>query len=91
MTTSTVAFSTEAHLADLADAHGEEVTFPPQHVIFAQGNQGNQLYIIRAGTVKTMMDGPSDKEILLNLHGPADIVGELSACDPGPRTSTAIA
>lgn len=90
MPTSTPAWVSDPQLADLAVSHGEEVEFPRRHVIFAQGNPGDRLYIIRTGKVKSSLDGPHGREKLLAIHGPADVFGELSTFDPGPRASTAI-
>lgn len=91
MPTSTPVWGSEPELADLAASHGENVEFPRRHVIFAQGNPGDRIYIVRTGKVKISLDGPHGRDILLALHGPADVFGELSLFDPGPRASTATA
>ncbi len=91
MPTSTPVWVSDAQLADLAASHGEEVDFPRRHVIFAQGNWGDRLYIIRAGKVKIGLDAPDGRESLLAIYGPSDVFGELSLFDPGPRPSTATA
>ncbi|RZS41287.1 CRP-like cAMP-binding protein [Herbihabitans rhizosphaerae] len=67
----------------------EAVEFPRGHVIFAEGEPGDRLYIIQQGKVKLGRKSPDGRENLLGIMGPADMFGELSIFDPGPRTSTA--
>jgi CRP-like cAMP-binding protein len=65
------------------------VDFPPGHVIFADGEPGDRLYIIASGKVKIGRRYPGGRENLLTIMGPSDMFGELSIFDPGPRTSSA--
>ncbi|GAA3025438.1 MULTISPECIES: Crp/Fnr family transcriptional regulator [Actinokineospora] len=67
----------------------EAVEFPRGHVIFAEGEPGDRLYIIQSGKVKLGRKSPDGRENLLGIFGPSDMFGELSIFDPGPRTSTA--
>jgi CRP/FNR family transcriptional regulator, cyclic AMP receptor protein len=67
----------------------EPVSFPRAHVIFAEGELGDRLYIILSGKVKIGRKSPDGRENLLAVFGPSDMFGELSIFDPGPRTSTA--
>ncbi|CRK61051.1 Crp/Fnr family transcriptional regulator [Alloactinosynnema sp. L-07] len=67
----------------------ESVEFPRGHVIFAEGEPGDRLYIIQSGKVKLGRKSPDGRENLLGIFGPSDMFGELSIFDPGPRTSTA--
>jgi CRP/FNR family cyclic AMP-dependent transcriptional regulator len=67
----------------------EAVEFPRGHVIFAEGEPGDRLYIIQSGKVKIGRKSPDGRENLLGIFGPSDMFGELSIFDPGPRTSTA--
>jgi CRP-like cAMP-binding protein len=66
----------------------EPVSFPRAHVIFAEGELGDRLYIILSGKVKIGRRSPDGRENLLAVFGPSDMFGELSIFDPGPRTST---
>ncbi|HET9118195.1 MAG TPA: Crp/Fnr family transcriptional regulator [Pseudonocardiaceae bacterium] len=67
----------------------EPVHFPRAHVIFAEGEPGDRLYIVLSGKVKIGRRSPDGRENLLAVFGPSDMFGELSIFDPGPRTSTA--
>ncbi|RDI35373.1 Crp/Fnr family transcriptional regulator [Lentzea flaviverrucosa] len=91
MTRFTAACVTDPVLADLAVTYGEEIEVARRDVIFTQGDQDNQFYIIRSGKVKTCLNAGRDGEQLLEIHGPAEMFGELSMFDSRPRTSTAIA
>lgn len=67
----------------------QPVNFPRGHVIFAEGELGDRLYIVLSGKVKIGRRSPDGRENLLAVFGPSDMFGELSIFDPGPRTSTA--
>jgi CRP-like cAMP-binding protein len=67
----------------------EPVSFPRAHVIFAEGEPGDRLYIVLSGKVKIGRKSVDGRENLLAVFGPSDMFGELSIFDPGPRTSTA--
>ncbi len=69
----------------------ESVEFPRGHVIFAEGEPGDRLYIITSGKVKIGRKAADGRENLLSIMGPSDMFGELSMFDPGPRTSTVTA
>jgi CRP/FNR family transcriptional regulator, cyclic AMP receptor protein len=63
--------------------------FPRKYTIFAEGQAGDELFIIVAGKVKIYQTTPRGKQTLLSLLGPADIFGELAVVDPSPRSATA--
>lgn len=67
------------------------VHFPKGHIVFSQGEPGDDLYIIVDGKVKIGRQAPDGRESLLALMGVSDMFGELSIFDPGPRTSTVTA
>jgi CRP-like cAMP-binding protein len=67
----------------------QPVDFPPGHLIFAEGEPGDLLYIIISGKVKIGRRCHDGRENLLSIMGPSDMFGELSIFDPGPRTSSA--
>jgi CRP/FNR family transcriptional regulator, cyclic AMP receptor protein len=67
----------------------QPVDFPRGHIVFAQGEPGDRLYIIISGKIKIGNRSPNGQENLLTIMGPSDMFGELSLFDPGPRTSSA--
>jgi CRP-like cAMP-binding protein len=60
-------------------------------VLFAEGDEGDQLYVIADGKLKLGTSSGDGRENLLSILGPGEMFGELSLFDPGPRTSTATA
>jgi CRP-like cAMP-binding protein len=68
-------------LLDLA-ATCEEASFYDGEIVISKGDMGDHLYIIRQGSLIVF-----DKEtILAELHE-AEVVGEMSLLDPGPRNA----
>jgi CRP/FNR family cyclic AMP-dependent transcriptional regulator len=57
--------------------------------VFAEGEQGDTLYIVLSGKVKVGRRAADGRENMLSVMGPSDMFGELSLFDPGPRTATA--
>ncbi|RDI16385.1 Crp/Fnr family transcriptional regulator [Lentzea flaviverrucosa] len=83
--------TTDPVLAKLAASAGEQVRFSRGQKIFTQGDSGQQLYIVHSGKVKIGRCTAEGREHLLSICGPADMFGELSVLDPGPRAATATA
>lgn len=75
----------EASLAALA-AHTSEVAFRPGQTIVGQGQIGNGLFVVIAGTARVTT---GDTE--LAQLGPGDVIGELSVIDQEPRVATVTA
>jgi CRP/FNR family cyclic AMP-dependent transcriptional regulator len=59
--------------------------------LFAEGAEGDKLYIILSGKIKLTRAAPDGRENLQSVHGPGEMFGELSLFDPVPRTATATA
>jgi CRP-like cAMP-binding protein len=72
-------------LDHLADVTGE-TTFSPGQPIVLQGQVGNGLYIIVAGTARVVRGSTE-----LARLGPGDFFGELAVIDQKPRTASAYA
>ncbi len=60
-------------------------------ILFNEGDEGNQLYVVLDGKVKLGRTSPDGRENLLAILGPGQMFGELSFFDPGPRSATATA
>ena len=60
-------------------------------VLFAEGAEGDHLYVVVEGKLKLGTSSGDGRENLLAILGPGEMFGELSLFDPGPRTSTATA
>nr|WP_237728162.1 Crp/Fnr family transcriptional regulator [Cellulomonas sp. APG4] len=67
------------------------VTLARGQAIFSEGEPGDRLYVIGSGKMKLGRRSNDGRENLLAVLGPAEMFGELSLFDPGPRTATASA
>jgi CRP/FNR family transcriptional regulator, cyclic AMP receptor protein len=59
------------------------------HVVFAEGDPGDRLFVVLDGKVKLSRAAADGRENLLAVLGATEMFGELSLFDPGPRTATA--
>ncbi len=78
-----VAGALEASMSSSALRRGE--------ILFSEGDDGNQLYVVTDGKIKLGRTSPDGRENLLAILGPGQMFGELSFFDPGPRSATATA
>ena len=60
-------------------------------VIFRRGDAGAAMYVILRGKVRMGRPAGPDRENLLTLLGPGELLGELTLFDPAPRKATATA
>lgn len=82
------------HLRDLAAADKtalaekmELLKFSVGENVFAYGDPGHALYIVRSGEVEIFVKNDQGEKIVLETSGPGDIFGEISLLDNGPRTA----
>jgi CRP/FNR family transcriptional regulator len=59
--------------------------------LFAEGDDGDRLYVVLDGKIKLTRAAPDGRENLLSVIGPGEMFGELSLFDPRPRTASASA
>lgn len=63
-------------------------SFKPGEVIFAEGEQGDEAYVIEEGSVEiSKTDG--DAELILSVLKPGEVIGEMALIDSSPRMATA--
>jgi CRP-like cAMP-binding protein len=63
--------------------------YPRDRMIFSEGEPGDELYIIREGSVKITKIAESN-EVLLAVLKPGDIFGEMALLESKPRAACAI-
>ena len=63
---------------------GQVRTFPKNAVIINEGDRGDSLYVILTGKVKVYVSDDDGREMILDIYGPGDYVGEM-ALDGRPR------
>ena len=61
--------------------------FKKGDVIFEEGDDGNEAYIVKKGYV-TISKKDGDNEVELATRGPGEIVGEMALIDDSPRSAT---
>jgi CRP-like cAMP-binding protein len=78
----------ESHQLDLSNAFEE--SFTRGQVIVRAHDAARYIYMVREGGVKEVQVTPEGKEVILSLHGPGDLFGEL-AFQGGEAPATAVA
>jgi CRP/FNR family cyclic AMP-dependent transcriptional regulator len=77
----------EKHLERLvADLRLRE--FTKDDVIFRQGDESREIYIVRKGKVRIFKISPSGNETSIDIFSVHDVIGELAAIDSSPRSAT---
>src|SRR5438045_2269039 len=59
--------------------------------IFAYGDTGDSLYVVRSGVVQVYVENNEGEKIILGENIRGDLFGEISLLDGGARTATAVA
>jgi CRP-like cAMP-binding protein len=70
---------------------GRRRHFGAGQVLFSDGDDGHDVLVVLAGSVKVVSSTPSGREIILDVLDSGSLVGELSAIDGGPRSATVVA
>ena len=65
-------------------------TYIKNAMIFAEGEPGNELFVIQRGSVK-IIKIVDDNEVLLGILNEGDIFGEMALLDNKPRIASAVA
>ncbi len=60
-------------------------------VIFEEDSRGDEMYIVRSGKVKLVLEGKRGGAEVGMLEQPGDFFGEMALIDESPRSATAIA
>jgi len=68
----------------LANAGSPPVSFKPGDLIFATGDKGDKMYVVRSGTVEIERDGKVVETVTAG-----GIVGEMALIDGAPRAASA--
>jgi len=73
-------------LIDLLPSDATLAQVLPGHVIFAQGDRGEVMYVVLEGEAQILLDGKAVETVRAGA-----IIGEMALIDAGPRSATAIA
>lgn len=69
-------------------ARGRRHTFKKNTVIMPEGEPGECLYIIAAGSVKVFVGDEDGRELVLYQEGPGSCIGDISLLDDAPRSAS---
>lgn len=82
------------HLAAIGDpmirelaARGQLRNFPKNAVIINEGEPGESLFVILSGKLKVYVSDDEGREMIVDIHGPGELVGEMSL-DGRPRSAS---
>ncbi len=67
-----------------------ERSFPPGADLMIEGEPGEQVYFILYGTVKIYLPQLDGSQVIVNIQGTGDMIGELSAIDQAGRSASVI-
>jgi CRP/FNR family cyclic AMP-dependent transcriptional regulator len=70
-------------------ASGVVRAFPRNSVLINEGDQGDSLYILLTGRVKVFASSVAGREVVIDIHGPGEYVGEMSLAGE-PRSASVI-
>lgn len=59
--------------------------------LFTEGDEPFDVAIVEEGDIKLVTVAVNGQEIVLDVAGPGEVIGELSALDGAPRSATAVA
>jgi signal transduction histidine kinase len=76
----------EEDLFMLCDMTGE-VTLEAGEILFSEGGTGEQAYVIQEGEIE-IYKSVGNREILLAVRGPGEVIGEMSLLDAVPRNAS---
>jgi len=86
MSSELIAAITDPMVRELA-SRGTVRSFPKNTVIINEGDRGDSLFVILSGKVKVYVSDDDGREMILDLYGPGDYVGEM-ALDGQPRSAS---
>jgi CRP-like cAMP-binding protein len=65
--------------------------FKRSQTIYARGDAGNALYLIRSGQIRFSVVSGEGRELSVRVAKAGEIIGEIAVLDRQPRTATAVA
>jgi CRP-like cAMP-binding protein len=65
--------------------------YASRQAVVWEGEPGGALFVTLSGYLKVVTTGAEGREVLLNVMGPGEVIGELSVLDGQPRSASVIA
>lgn len=78
----------DAAARDLVLSAGRGVELPPGSSLLFEGDLSGRLVVIRSGAARVFATAANGREVLLNVVGPGELLGQVSALDGGPHSAS---
>lgn len=87
----TETFFARLSFADRAELErvGHRRRFPAGSTLFLEGEEPDEVVVVHDGLIKLVVVSVDGREVILDVVGSGDLLGELAALDGGPRSATA--
>ena len=89
VSTSTQFAAISESLLRAVDEQGRIIAFAKDTMIIREGERGDTMFVILAGRVKVFSSNREGKEVILDMHGPGETIGEM-ALDEGLRSASVV-
>ena len=76
------------HLIEALSQLSVRHSYPKNTMLFMEGDESSQLFIIESGKVKVFVTSEDGKQVILNFMGPGEYFGELALIDGKPRSAS---
>ena len=73
---------------DLLKRRAETITLEPGEELFAEGDAGARAFVISEGEIE-IVKRTGEREVLLAVHKPGEVIGEMALLQDAPRSATA--
>jgi CRP-like cAMP-binding protein len=70
------------------EALGKPVTYPPLATVYWEGQPAHSVLMIQSGGVKVSQRGPDNKDVILAIRGPKEIIGDEGVLMGEVRSAT---
>jgi len=77
--------------ADALVARARRRTVAKSDLILRAGSAGDDIVVVLSGRVKLVAQGAGQREVVLAMRGPGELIGEMAALGSMRRTATAVA
>ncbi|TQV78692.1 Crp/Fnr family transcriptional regulator [Exilibacterium tricleocarpae] len=79
---------TPKHITDALAAFSVRRSYPKNTILFMEGDENSQLFIIESGKIRVFVNGEDGKQVTLNFMGEGEYFGELALIDGNPRSAS---
>ncbi|WP_421884204.1 cyclic nucleotide-binding domain-containing protein [Pacificispira sp.] len=78
-------------MTDTAKSPFERRVFGTGSILFKEGADGDEAFLIESGKVEIAMRGRNERRVALGVLGRGELVGEMALISGGPRIASAVA